>query len=160
MRDHEHFRLKLLYTQKKKVEQENKQLRQDKDKYSVSFTMSRELITFFKTTCMFYRWWKQHHVCCFLLNLVHIAESNVNNKLLTSVVLRTLLSPWSCPKSMVIVVSLSGRPDNACWLHPNHTITGDQCFSHSVRTIGTFARFKASPWWPRMTKAIFFSLWP
>lgn len=62
VRDHEHFRLKLLYTQKKKVEQENKQLRQDKDKYSVSFTMSRELITFFKTTCMFYRWWKQHHV--------------------------------------------------------------------------------------------------
>lgn len=43
VRDHEHFRLKLLYTQKKKVEQENKQLRQDKDKYSVSFTIWREL---------------------------------------------------------------------------------------------------------------------
>lgn len=36
VRDHEHFRLKLLYTQKKKVEQENKQLRQDREKYTVS----------------------------------------------------------------------------------------------------------------------------
>ena len=35
VRDHEHFRLKLLYTQKKKTDSENKQLKQDKDKLNV-----------------------------------------------------------------------------------------------------------------------------
>ncbi|XP_062595767.1 uncharacterized protein LOC134257137 [Saccostrea cucullata] len=43
VRDHEHFRLKLLYTQKKKVEQENKQLRQDKDKYTEQIDSMRRL---------------------------------------------------------------------------------------------------------------------
>lgn len=154
VRDHEHFRLKLLYTQKKKVEQENKQLRQDKDKYSVSFTMSRELITSKKHACSI----ADESNIMFVVFATSSAYCRVKCKqqVINLWLLRTLLSPWSCPKSMAIVVSLSGRPDNACWLHPNHTITGDQCFSHSVRTIGTFARFKASPWWPRMTKAIFF----
>lgn len=92
----------------------------------------------------------------FSLQLVH------NKKLEISVIrslflglLRTLLSLWSCPKSMAIVVSLSGRPDNSCWLQ---IIIGDQCLTHYVRAIGTFVIFKASPWWPRITKAPFFTV--
>ena len=35
VKDHEHFRLKLLFTQKKKIEHENKQIRADRDNYKV-----------------------------------------------------------------------------------------------------------------------------
>lgn len=94
----------------------------------------------------------------FSLQLVH------NKKVEISVIrslflglLRTLLSPWSCPKSMAIVVSLSGRPDTAYYT-PIRSIIGDQCLTHYVRAIGTFVIFKASPWWPRITKAPFFTV--
>ena len=36
VKDHEHFRLKLLFTQKKKIEHENKQIRADRENYKVN----------------------------------------------------------------------------------------------------------------------------
>lgn len=35
VKDHEHFRLKMLFTQKKKIEHENKQMRGERDSYKV-----------------------------------------------------------------------------------------------------------------------------
>ncbi|XP_060072456.1 mucin-2-like [Ylistrum balloti] len=43
VRDHEHFRLKLLYTQKKKVDSDNKHLRQEKEKLSDQVDSLRRL---------------------------------------------------------------------------------------------------------------------
>ncbi|XP_033752439.1 putative uncharacterized protein DDB_G0277255 [Pecten maximus] len=43
VRDHEHFRLKLLYTQKKKVDSDNKNLRQEKEKLSDQVDSLRRL---------------------------------------------------------------------------------------------------------------------
>jgi hypothetical protein len=39
VKDHEHFRLKMLFTQKKKIEHENKQIRIDRDNYKVTFIL-------------------------------------------------------------------------------------------------------------------------
>ena len=44
VKDHEHFRLKMLFTQKKKIEHENKQIRADRENYKVN------LIFFFLST--------------------------------------------------------------------------------------------------------------
>ena len=47
VKDHEHFRLKMLFTQKKKTEHENKQIRGERDSYKVSYYMFLELESMF-----------------------------------------------------------------------------------------------------------------